>query len=127
LLAIILNSLLTAMASGSSHELLHEIDRDKLAESCAAYERTNSAFHIANRLLFHYQLEDAIEKYTQILDHESQGHPIVFLNRSLAYLYSDYPTLAAADACTEKAFYWMFRQTTDGVYRSCIDRDRYSP
>jgi hypothetical protein len=75
------------------------IDLDNLVDSHEVHLEVAHSIHKADENLSTHRVVDALDVYTEVLEHESEGHPIALLNRSFCYLLLEHPSLAVVDAC----------------------------
>ncbi len=80
--------------------------------------QTNDLLEKANTHLSNREPYAALQIYTTLITKIAPAHPIVFLNRALAYLALDFPELAIADAYKAKTAIQEIRDRLFEGYRS---------
>lgn len=82
------------------YAMLRDVHPGQLADLIDSHTFINQLLNRANDYFRSFRIAEAVEEYNEILTmQECEGHPIALLNRSLAYYFFDYPSLAAIDAC----------------------------
>jgi hypothetical protein len=83
----------------STQDTLLEIDLYRIKATWNVHREVAESVRTASIALSESHVVEALDRFTDVLEHECEGHPMALLNRSICYLLLDFPSLAVSDAC----------------------------